>query len=91
MVLQTKENRLKLLKEMCNTENWQPCLSKIARKTGVPISTIYDTFKREKTRFELKVRLLSELEYLSRLTGNTEVQCVAENSHERYISYRCEV
>ena len=53
--------------------------------TILPISTIYDTFKREKTRFDLQVRLLSELEYLSRLTGNTEVQCVAENNHERYI------
>lgn len=35
----------KILTELIKPENWQPNLSKISRKTGFPVSTVFDNIK----------------------------------------------
>lgn len=42
------ENRKNITSELLNPENWKPNLSKISRKLNVPVSTIFDVYKRIK-------------------------------------------
>ena len=89
MVLQTRERRIKVLKELCNAENWQPCISKISRKLGIPASTIHDIFKSRKERFLLKIKFLSEIECYDYIESGMQISYVADNRSKITYKYGC--
>ena len=56
--------RAKLQDELCNSENWAPKLSRISKKTGIPVATIFDNFHklRKEKRIMIGIRIMTESE-----------------------------
>jgi len=40
------EKDAKILVELVDTNNWGPNLTMISKRTGIPVSTVFDTIKR---------------------------------------------
>ena len=70
--LERLEKSLKVLFAFEDPGNWNPIFTKISKETGVAVSSIYDKWHKHKGRFEIKVRLLSDLEYLEKLKRERE-------------------
>lgn len=47
----------KILVELADKKNWRPSFSKIARKLKLPVSTVYDKYRRLSEDSELECKM----------------------------------
>lgn len=65
-ITQIKYNRMLILNELGNPENWKPVLTKIHDNTGIAISTVYDVIKEMKDKgiIDMNIKITIDKEIL---------------------------